>query len=100
MDVCYNYCLNICKGDPEMTMFALDIVINDCTASVEFDMGSEGPCWDTMKVIALLTDYLIPEAKRWVIVNDLLSDDDWLKIEHEINCNEDELMRQKDSYDY
>ena len=83
-----------------MTVFALDMVINDCNVSIEFDMGSDGPCWDTMEVIALLPDYMVPEAKRWVKVNDLLSDDDWTKIETEIYLNEDELMLQKESHDY
>jgi hypothetical protein len=83
-----------------MMPFALDMVINDCNVSLEFYMGSDGLCWDTMKVIALLSDHAAPEGKHWVIVNDLLSDADWLKIETKIYLNEDELFKQKESHDY
>ncbi len=83
-----------------MTNFVLDININNCEVSLEFDMTSDGPNWDTMKVIALLPGIVAPEAKHYVLVNDLLSDDDWTKIEYEIGWNYDTLMIQKESRDY
>lgn len=84
-----------------MTDFTLDMVINDCAVTLEFDMTSdEGPDLGTMKVLALLPGVVVPEAKHWVVVNDLLSDKDWEDISYEIGWNYDKLMRQKESRDY
>lgn len=99
-------CLNTDKGFNEMSDFVLNMVINDCAVTLEFDMLSEGVDMSTVKVLALLPGVVVPEAKHcacnkhWVIINDLLSDEDWTNIEYEIGWNYDELMRQKESRDY
>ena len=83
-----------------MSDFVLNMVINDCAVTLEFDMLSEGVDMSTVKVLALLPGVVAPESKHWVVINDLLSDKDWEDIEYEIGWNYDELMRQKESRDY
>lgn len=84
-----------------MTDFVLDMNINNCAVTLEFNMTSdEGPDWETMKVLALLKGVVTPESNYWVVVNDLLSDKDWIDIEYEIGWNYDELMRQKEAREY
>ena len=87
-----------------MSDFVLNMVINDCAVTLEFDMLSEGLDMSTVKVLAYLPGVVAPsdsvESKHWVVVNDLLSDEDWTNIEYEIGWNYDELMRQKESRDY
>lgn len=93
-------CLNHHQSEHKMTDFVLNAVVNDCEVTLEFYMTSDGPDWETMRVLALLPGAVAPESKHWVLVNDLLSDEDWTNIEYEIGWNYDELMRQKESRDY
>ena len=105
--VCYSGCLYTFKGSVEMSeakMFCINMSVNNCSVSVSFDWTGQdedsGPCWDTMEVVALLSSPVSPEAKHWVIVNDLLSDDDWVAIEMEIYAQWKELERQAYEQDY
>lgn len=71
--------------------------INNQAVTVVFNWTGKdedgGPDWDTMEVRALLP--IAPDKVRlWVIVNDLLSDDDWVEIEMEIYAQWKELERQ------
>ena len=93
-------CLNHHQSEYEMTDFVLNAIVNGCEVTLEFYMTSDGPDWETMRVLALLPGAVAPESKHWVLVNDLLSDEDWTNIEYEIGWNYDELMRQKESRDY
>lgn len=74
--------------------------LNDSIVTVEFDWYGEEPDWDGMSVHALLPSANTPEAKHWVKINDLISDDDWVKIETEIYFRENELKRQIKDYEY
>lgn len=76
------------------------MILNDSTVTVEFNWYGEEPDWDGMSVHALLPSVGTPEAKHWVKVNDLLSDDDWNVIETEIYFRESELKKQLKEYDY
>ena len=93
-------CLYHYQGVTKMTDFVLNMNVNNCAVTLEFYMTSDGPDWETMKVLALLPGAVIPETKHWVEVNDLLSEEDWTNIEYEIGWNYDELMRQKEARDY
>ena len=83
---------------------SFDIVmnINNQQVTVLFDWAGKdedgGPDWDTMKVVALLPSTI--DTKHWIVVNDLLSDDDWKNIESEIYLNWKELERQANEQDY
>lgn len=83
-----------------MTMFALNLVVNNAPVTVEFDWYGEEPCWDTMTVCALLPAMVQPEAKHWVRINDVLSDDDWHRIETQIYERQDELYKQAMEQEY
>ena len=81
-------------------MLSLNMVINDCPATILFNWYGEEPDWNTMEVIALLP---VPEpnkAKYWVTINDVLGDKEWNDIRTEIFWNQDDLMRQRDENDY
>lgn len=82
-----------------MNTLSLNMNINDCPVTLEFRMIQDAPDWDTFKVMALLPN-AGTEAKHWVIVNDLLSDDDWVAIEYEIGWNYDKLVRQAMEQEY
>ena len=87
-----------------MSMFCLNMSVNNCPVSVLFDWVGQDedgePSWDTMEVHALLKTPKPSEASYWVIVNDLLSDDDWVKIEMEIYAQWKELERQAYEQEY
>lgn len=87
-----------------MSMFCLNMSVNNCSVSVLFDwIGQDedgGPDWETMKVQALLSSVVTPESKHWVDVYDLLSDDDLSNIESEIYSQWKELERQAHAQDY
>ena len=88
--------------------FCINMNINNKGVSVIFDWTGRdedsGPDWDTIEVHALLP--IIPQyskdgpQKHWVIINDLLSDDDWKNIESEIYVQWKELERQFNEQDY
>lgn len=82
-----------------MNTLSLNMNINDCPVTLEFRMIKDEPDWDTFKVMALLPS-AGTEAKHWVIINDLLSDDDWISIEYEIGWNYDKLVRQAMEQEY
>lgn len=98
--VSYRWCLYPCKGDAEMSQFALNLVVNNVSVSVEFDWYGDEPCWDTTNVIALLPGVVSPEGKHWVKINDVLSDDDWHRIEAQIYERQDELYKQAVENEY
>ena len=75
-------------------MLQLDIHLGDADVSLEFNWYTDEPDWDSMSVYALLPMGHTPEGKSWVVVNDILSDDQWNTIERTIYENEDELRRQ------
>lgn len=83
-----------------MTRLSLDTFLNDCDVTVEFYWYGEEPDWESMDVFALLPSAVAPETKHLVKVNAVLSDDDWIKIEHVIYENEDKLKRQAEKYEY
>ena len=99
--VCYNRVSNTDKGDLKMS-FDIHMNINNQQVSVIFDWSGKdedgGPDWDTMKVLALLPGAV--SEKHWVVVNELLSEDAWRKIEIEIYSNWKELERQAYQQDY
>lgn len=83
--------------------FNINMNINNQAVSVVFEWTGKdedgGPNWDTMEVHALLPT--IPsKGHHWVLVNDLLSDDDWKKIELEIYSSWKELERQAMDQEY
>lgn len=81
-------------------MLSLNMVINDCPATILFNWYGEEPDWDGMEVIALLPTPEPLEAKYWVKINDVLGDKEWNDIRTEIFWNQDDLMRQRDDNDY
>lgn len=81
-------------------MLSLNMMINDCAATILFDWYDDEPNWDTMEVIALLPTPEPLEAKYWVKINDVLGDVEWNTIRNEIFWNQDDLMRQRDDNDY
>ena len=81
-------------------LISLVMNLNDSIVTVEFDWYGEEPDWDDMSVNALLPSVNTPEGKHWVKVNDLISNDDWVKIETEIYLRERELKRQVEDYEY
>ena len=80
----------------------VNVNIENCPVTVEFEWTGRdedsGPNWETMEVLALLSGPL--EAKHWVLVNDLLSDAQWTKIEHAIYDNWKDLERQAYDNEY
>lgn len=68
--------------------FCINANINEQSVSIVFDWsGHEEDCepnWDTIEIQALLKAPKPLEGSYWVLVNKLLSDDDWVKIEKEI----------------
>ena len=83
--------------------FNINMNINNQAVSVVFDWSGKdedgGPDWDTMEVHALLPT--VPsKGNHWVIVNDLLCDDDWVAIETEIYTQWKELERQARDNDF
>lgn len=70
---------------------------NQDNVIVEFDWFGEAPSWDTIEVWALLPTQ-VPEEKRFVKINDLLSDNDWVKIEKAIYEREDDIRQQAEIY--
>ena len=98
--VCYNWCSCFDEGSSEMIKLYLDMILNNCDITVEFYWHGDEPDWEGMTVCATLPSTVVPEAKHFVKVNDLLSDSDWIKIEHKIYENEDKLKRQAEKYDF
>lgn len=78
--------------------FQLLMSVANAEVLVEFDWYGtyeDGePEWDTMKVLCLLPCANTPEGKTWVVINDLLSDEQWHDIEAGIYSREDELFKQ------
>ena len=105
--VCYHLSSNTFKGSTEMSL-CLNLKLNNHDVSVIFDWSGRdedsGPNWETLEVHALLP--VIPQPakespkRHWVIVNELISDDDWVYIEMEIYAQRKELERQARSNDY
>jgi hypothetical protein len=86
-----------------MNSLSLSMPLNEGEVVVEFDWygasDDSEPDWETMEVWALLTTQVPaavagPHEKRWVKINDLIHEQDWLKIEKEIYQREDELRQQ------
>lgn len=82
------------------SFLSLDMSLNNCAVTLEFEWYGEEPNWETFKVIALLPSYGVVEGKQWVLVNDLLSDNDWDKVWVHINMNEDKLKLQEQANEY
>lgn len=86
-----------------MSDLSLSMVLNDEDIVVEFNWygasDDSEPDWETMQVWALLRGEA-PEGKHWVLVNSLISDADWVKIEREIYEREDELRLQANANFY
>lgn len=84
--------------------FCINTNVNNQSVSIIFDWQGRDedgePSWDTMEVHALLKTPKPSEASYWVIVNDLLSDDDWVHIETEIYAQWKELERQAYEQEY
>ena len=83
--------------------FCINTHVNNQSVSIIFDWQGRdedgGPNWDTLEVHALLPT--VPDKGRhWVLVNDLLSDDDWVYIETEIYAQWKELERQAHEQEY
>ncbi len=86
----------------------VDLNIENCPVTVEFEWTGRdedsGPNWETLEVHALLPVIPQPDKespkRHWVIVNELISDDDWVYIEMEIYARWKELERQARSNDY
>lgn len=83
--------------------FCINTNVNNQSVSIIFDWQGRdedgGPNWDTLEVHALLPT--VPDKGRhWVLVNDLLSDDDWVYIETEIYAQWKELERQAHEQEY
>lgn len=83
-----------------MSTLSLDMNINDCPVTLEFNMVNNEPNWNDFKVMALLPSAITPEGKQWVLVNDLLSEKDWIDIEYEIGWNYAKLVRQAMEQEY
>ena len=81
-------------------MLSWNMNINNCAVTILFNWYGEEPDWDSMEVIALLPAPETLEAKYWVTINDVLSDNDWEEIRKELFWNQDELMRQKANDEY
>ena len=84
--------------------FCINTNVNNQSVSIIFDWQGRdedgGPNWETLEVHALLKTPKPSEASYWVIVNDLLSDDDWVGIEMEIYAQWKELERQARDNDF
>lgn len=80
-----------------MNSLSLSMSLNEGEVVVEFNWygasDDSEPDWETMEVWALLNTQ-IPSEKRWVKINDLINEQDWLKIEREIYEREDEIRLQ------
>lgn len=80
-----------------MNLLSISMSLNEGEVVVEFNWygASEDsePDWETMEVWALLP-IQTPEEKRWVKINDLIHEEDWIKIEREIYEREDEIRLQ------
>lgn len=78
--------------------FTIDLNIEDCPVTVEFEWTGQdedaGPNWETMQVLAFLSNVGASGGSYWVRINDLLSDEQWVKIEHAIHDNWKDLERQ------
>lgn len=83
-----------------MKQMSLDMNINNQAVTVCFDWYGEEPDWENMEVLSILPCAVFPKMFYTVIINDLLSDDDWKKIEHEIYWNEDKLKQQAMDQEY
>ena len=84
--------------------FCINTSVNNQRVSIIFDWYGRdedgGPDWETLEVHALLKTPKPSEASYWVIVNDLLSEDDWVYIETEIYAQWKELERQARDNDF
>ena len=83
-----------------MSILSLDMSIRNCVVTLEFNWYGEEPDWEGMTVMGLLPSAVTPEAKHWVKINDLLTDDDWSDITAEIYWNEPDLKRQAEEHEY
>ena len=85
-------------------MLTVDLNIENCPVTVEFEwVGRDedgGPNWETMEVLAYLPNVGSSGGSYWIRINDLLSEDDWVKIETEIYSQWKELERQANEQDY
>lgn len=76
----------------------VDLNIENCPVTVEFEWTGRdedaGPNWETMQVLAFLPNVGSSGGFYWVRINDLLSDEQWVKIEHAIYDNWKDLERQ------
>lgn len=84
--------------------FCVNMNINNQSVSVLFDWTGRdedgGPDWETMEIHALLPTPAPSKAMYWVLVNDLLSDEDWKNVEVEIYSQWKELERQAHDNEY
>ncbi len=83
-----------------MTTLVWNMSIRNCAVTLEFNWYGEEPDWEGMTVMGLLPSAVAPEAKHWVKINDLLTDDDWSDITAEIYWNENEFKRQALEQEY
>jgi hypothetical protein len=74
--------------------------LNNAAVTLQFYWFGEEPEWDDMEVVAFMPTAGNPNVKIYVDVADVLSDDDWKKIEHEIYWNEDKLKQQAMDQEY
>lgn len=78
--------------------FTVNLNIEDCPVTVEFEWTGQdedgGPNWETMQVLAFLPNVGASGGSYWVRINDLLSDEQWVKIEHAIQDNWKDIQRQ------
>ena len=85
-------------------MFCLNMTMNNASVAVCFYWTGKGdngePDWETLEVHALLPTPEPSKAKYWVVINDVLSDDDWVGIETEIYRRFDELTQQAVDNDF
>lgn len=83
-----------------MSTLSLNMNMNNQAVTVLFNWYGEEPDWEGMKVIAWLPSAFDLNVKFHVDIADVISDDDWKKIEHEIYWNEDKLKRQAMAQEY
>lgn len=83
-----------------MSKLCLNTWVENSEVTVEFYWYGESIDWASMAVYALLPSSLAPEGKRLVKINDLLSDEQWNKIETDIYLNEDKLRKQFEQMEY
>ena len=82
----------------------VDLNIENCPVTVEFEWTGRdedaGPNWETMQVLAFLPNVGASGGFYWVRINDLLSDEQWVKIEHAIYDNWKDIQEQAWNNDF